>query len=140
VGGDTLRFESTGSNVLTVRGEIACWRPIVVRVEEHLEVLEGEGWNAYVQTYEYSYNASVRGHGNILRYDNVHSFPGHPDANHKHEFDWRTGEELPGFPEWTGRDERPTLGEVMEEVERQYWNNLDDLPEPDKYPKLGLRS
>lgn len=139
VGTETLEFWEVGDNVLALTGEIACRGLIVVRVEKYLDVLEGEGWNAYVQTFEYSYNAHVRGLNNILRYDNTHIYPGHEDAHHKHEYDWRTGEELPGSPTWVGVNFWPTLGEVLEELEWWYWDNRNSLPQPDVFPQLETR-
>ncbi len=139
VGTDNLALDDIGANILAMTGEIACRGQIVVRVEKYLEVLEGQGLDAYVQTFEYKYNAFVRGRNNILRYDNSHRFPDHGDAHHRHKYDWTSGKELSGFPEWVGEHGWPTLGEVLEEVERWYWENRDDLPEPDKYPELGTR-
>lgn len=139
VGDDSLRLENIGSGVLAMTGEIGCRGQIVVQVEKYLLIFDGEGLDANVQTFDYKYNAFVRGRNNILRYDNAHSYPGHGDAHHKHMFDWQTGEQLPGFPEWVGENGWPTLGEVLEEVEQWYWGNRDDLPEPEKYPKLELR-
>lgn len=137
VGEDTLELEDIGADLLVMSGEIACLGGLVVRVEKYLEVLEGEGDDALVRTVEYKYNAFVRGHNNLLRYDNSHSFPGHADSHHKHEFDWRTGRHLPGFPAWVGEDRWPTLGAVLEELELWYWGNREVLPEG--YPELGLR-
>lgn len=137
VGEDTLELEDIGADLLVMSGEIACLGGIVVRVEKYLEVLEGEGDDALVRTVEYKYNAFVRGHNNLLRYDNSHSFPGHADPHHKHEYDWRTGRQLPGFPAWVGEDHWPTLGAVLEELELWYWGNREVLPEG--YPELGLR-
>lgn len=139
VGGDTLQFEFIGSDLLAIFGEIACRGLIVARVEKYLDVLEGEGWDAYVQTYEYRYNFSVRGRGNILRYDNAHSYPDHADAHHKHTYDWKSGKQLPSSPQWVGYERWPTLGEAIEEVERWYWGNRSNLPNPESFPELELR-
>lgn len=139
VGADTLRLQDIGSGILAMTGEIGCQGRIVVKVEKYLQVFEGEGLDANVQTFEYKYNAFVRGRNNILRYDNAHSYAGHGDAHHKHLFNWKTGEQLPGFPEWVGVHRWPTLGEVLEAVYQWYWRNSDDLPEPEKYPELELR-
>lgn len=139
VGEDTLVLEPIGSDLLVMAGEIACLGGIVVRVEKYLEVLEGEALDAYVRTFEYKYNAFVRGRNNVLRYDNSHTYHGHGDAHHKHVYDWRTGEHLPGFPAWVGEHGWPTLGEVLEELRAWYWANREGLPEPDGYPELGQR-
>ena len=139
LGTDELDLDDIGANILRMVGEIACRGLIVVKVEKYLDILEGVGLDAYVQTSEYKYNAFIRGHNNILRYDNTHMYPGHGDAHHRHKYDWRTGKELSGSPEWVGEHGWPTLGEVLEEIERWYWENRDYLPNPDKYPELGVR-
>ena len=139
IGEDTLVLEPIGAGLLTMVGEIACLGGIVVEVEKYLEVLEGEALDAYVRTFEYKYNAFVRGHNNILRYDNSHAYAGHGDPHHKHVYDWKTGEPLPDFPAWVGERDWPTLGEVMEELRMWYWENREDLPEPDGYPELEQR-
>lgn len=139
IGEDTLALEPIGADILTMFGEIACLGGIVVRVEKYLEILEGEALDAYVRTFEYKYNAFIRGHNNVLRYDNTHTYNGHGDPHHKHMFDWKTGEHLPGYPSWVGEEDWPTLGEVMEELRGWYWANREDLPKPDGYPELGQR-
>jgi hypothetical protein len=139
VGEDTLTLEPLGADMLTMIGEIACLGGIVVRVEKYLEVLEGDALDAYVRTFEYQYNAFVRGRNNILRYDNTHTYDGHGDPHHKHMYDWKTGDPLPNFPAWVGESNWPTLGEVIEELRAWYWENRNELPEPDSYPELELR-
>jgi hypothetical protein len=137
VGADTLELRDVGAGVLRMRGEIACSGGLVVDVRKFLEVLDGEGQDARVQTFEYKYNAFVRGGHNVLRYDNTHPYPGHADAHHKHVYDRETGRQVPGSPFWIGADRWPTLGEVLDELERWYWENRDDLPEG--FPSLGVR-
>ena len=144
IGADTLTFEELpGAMGIFLSGEVACKGRIVVSVEKFLDVLEGDGPTALVQTEWYSYNAFVRGWHNVLRYDNQHPqklYPGHSDPHHKHKFDWRSGEEVDGSPAWIGADEWPTLSEVVRELERWYWDNREDLPDPDKFPQLSLRT
>lgn len=139
VGEDTLVLEPIGAGLLAMAGEIACLGGIVVRVEKYLEVLEGEAADAHVRTFEYQYNAFVRGRANILRYDNVHAYPGHGDAHHGHVYDWETGQQVPGSPFWVGEHGWPTLGEVLEELRTWYWTNREGLPDPDGYPALEQR-
>lgn len=139
VGEDTLALEPIGADLLAMTGELACLGGIVVRVEKYLEVLEGENLDAYVCTWEYQYNAFVRGRNNILRYDNTHAYPGHGDAHHKHVYDWETGGQVPGSPAWVGKHGWPTLGEVLEELRTWYWTNREGLPDPDGYPALEQR-
>ncbi len=136
VASDTLVW-TTYAGAITLKGELGCRGNIVIRVSKTLEVLDGEGQDALVQTVEYSYNASVRGHGTFLRVDNAHVHPGHRDAHHLHREDWRTKAELPGSPEWIGVDGWPTLGGFIQMVDDWYWSNRSQLPEPDGEPTLG---
>lgn len=140
VGEHNLGFEFEGSGVLVIEGEISCLGDIVIRVEKYLDVLEEDTPDPLVRTYSYSYNASVRGHGNVVRYDNLHPHEGHPDEHHKHDFDWRTGDELaPVSPRWVGVAGWPTLSEFIEEVMGWYYRHLDELPNPNAYGSLGAR-
>jgi Family of unknown function (DUF6516) len=143
VAADTLSFEELpGAAGIFLDGEVACKGGIVVSVEKFLDVLEGDGPAAQVQTEWYSYNAFVRDGHNILRYDNQHPehlYQGHQDPHHKHTFDWRSGDEEENSPTWIGADRWPTLSEVIREVESWYWANREDLPDPDSYPELGRR-
>lgn len=139
VGEDTMAFEFEVAGFLTITGEISCLGNIVVRVEKNLAITEDGTPDPLVHTVDYAYNASVRGHGNILRHDNLHSYPGHNDAHHRHEFDWRTGDDLPGSPSWVGADGWPTLSEFLEDVQQWYWQHRHELPEPEKCADLELR-
>jgi hypothetical protein len=107
VAADILVFEEVpGATGIFLSGEVACKGCIVVSVEKFLDVLEGDGPAALVQTEMYTYNVFVRGGHNILRYDNQHPehlYQGHQDPHHKHVFDWRSGDEKEGSPTWTGQ-------------------------------------
>lgn len=139
---DTLVWAAI-PGALTLVGEIGCKGNIVIAVEKLIALVDRHGdpddLDVEVQTVRYAYNASVRGHGNILRHDNIHAHPGHPDSHHRHEFDWSTGEELEGFPRWCGADGWPTLGDFIQEVSDWYWKHRDDLPEPEGVPALERR-
>lgn len=111
---DNLEFKEVPGAV-TLEGEIACLGNIVVSVLKTLDVLEGEGLEALVQTATYSYNVRVAGKHNIFRYDNLHSH-GHPGNHHKDVYDWPTGERLPS--EWVGETSWPTLADVVWEAQR----------------------
>lgn len=142
VGSETLTFNPVPRAFL-LEGEIACLGEIVVTVEKYIEILEGQGDNATVQTIWYSYNASVSNRGNILRYDNQdydYLRPGHLDEHHKHIFDWHSGDEGAGSPIWVGKQNWPTLGDVLQELQDWYWHHRAELPNPDIYPVLGRRS
>lgn len=121
IGNDSLEIPPFESGLFKIRGEISCLGNIAVRVEKTLVVLGEEGeTDPLVQTVDYAYNASVRGYKSFLRYNNLHTVPGHKDAHHKNSFDWQTEEHLPGSPEWVGEAGWPTLGEYLEEVREWY--------------------
>lgn len=127
-------------------GEISCLGNIVISVEKFIEIVgtsTGNESNPLVKTSKYAYNAFVRGANNIFRYDNLDDDPvfrGHPDCHHKHIFDWQTGQELKGSPEWIGEGLWPTLGQVIQEASDWYSENLESLSSWDSYGKLGQRS
>lgn len=139
VGEDTLEFISRGSGNLAIAGEISCLGDIVIRVEKNLTVIDDGTADPLVQTVDYAYNASVRGANSFLRHDNLHSYPGHKGSHHRHDFDWRDEQDLPGSPSWVGIEGWPTLSEFIEEVQKWYWSNRDELPEPDTYGALEIR-
>jgi hypothetical protein len=131
---DNLVFAERGPGTVTLEGEIACLGNIVVSVLKTLEVLEGEGLAATVQTVRYSYNVRIAGKFNIFRYDNFHVHNEHPDSHHKDVYDWRTGDRLPS--EWIGRDHWPTRADVIWEAQRWYYDHMHELDDPDAYPTL----
>ena len=136
VNDDTLIFQAYPGE-LQIRGDIGCRGSIVVSVCKVLHVIDsGDIADPFVQTFEYSYNASVRGYREFLRYDNAHPHPGHADHHHRHDLDWRTGAPLAGSPTWIGASGWPTLGTFLEQVETWYWEHRDQLPDPDGYPVL----
>jgi hypothetical protein len=108
-------------------------------VEKNLIVIDDGTLDPLVQTVDYAYNASVRGVKSFLRNDNLHSFPGHRDAHHRHDFDWKTEKDLSNSPSWVGEESWPTLSEFIEEVEQWYWKHRDELPYPEKYSALELK-
>jgi hypothetical protein len=109
VGEDTVEFLREVEGNLTISGEISCLGDIVIRVEKNLIVIDDGTLDPLVQTVDYAYNASVRGVKSFLRNDNLHSFPGHRDAHHRHDFDWKTEKDLSNSPSWVGEESWPTL-------------------------------
>ena len=141
VGADTLGFRALSAG-LFMAGEIACKGLIVVSVEKFLARLSGEGSASEVQTEMYSYNAFVRGGHNILRYDNQHPellYAGHRDEHHRHDFDWRTGDELERSPVWIGAEGWPTLREAIDTVRQWHSEHYSELHSPEDFPDLGRR-
>lgn len=139
VGEDSMELRFLEAGLLTIQGEISCLGNIVIRVGKTLAILDDGEPDPPVQTILYAYNASVRGRNSFLRHDNAHAYPGHFDEHHRHDFDWKTGENLPGSPSWVGADGWPTMSEFIEEVRDWYWKHKDELPSPHAYGKLGTR-
>lgn len=127
--------------VIEIEGEILCKGPIVIRVRKVLRVLDGQSGDndATVQTHRYEYNGYVQGHGTFLRHDNCHPHRGHRDHHHKHVEDWRSAREM-NEPIWVGRKDWPTLGAFIEEVERWYWDNYDQLPTPEQPARYNVEN
>lgn len=120
----TLRWESLRRDV-RLAGQIACQGNIVLTIEKILEVTFDDKDVEYWETTDYSYNASVAGHDNILRYDNAEHH-GLESPHHKHLFNWKTGKPL-HRPTHVGLD-WPTLGEFIREVHSWHDANVDVLP------------
>lgn len=133
VQGDTLMWSPVYQG-FQLTGEIACRGNIVIRVDKTLAILDPGESNPRVQTEYYAYNASVKGHGTIRRYDNEHAHPGHPDAHHRHDGDWRTGQEA--TPVHVGEQGWPTLSEFIREIAQWYDEHRDELPDPDGVPEI----
>src|SRR5579883_1654592 len=137
VGADSLDLIAQPRLLLLI-GDIGCLGGIFITVEKYLEVcttgaspadvLDGDH-DIIVQTIGYSYYAGVQDHGMILRYDDNHPWPGHPDCHHVHRGDWRDREDDRGHVTWVGADRWPTLGAVIEELRDWYYAHIDELPE-----------
>jgi hypothetical protein len=121
---ENLSFADLGNGLIELSGTIECAGDIYIVVKKLIAVLEGDGPNAIVQTIYYDYNAVLRNAGNILRYDSPHET--HNREHHVHRFD-PVGHEVSGSPFFL-RDEndRPTLGEVISEVEAWYYDHADE--------------
>ncbi len=124
------------SGEILIQGRIACLGEIVITVMKGIEVIE-QAADPIVQTRFYNYNASIDSYSSFLRYDNSHIHPGHHDEHHKHEIDWRTGDERSGSPWWVGREGWPTLGQFIREVEAWYYENAQQLPNPAGVAKIS---
>lgn len=121
---ENLSFSDLGNGLIELAGTIECAGDIYITVKKLIQVVEGDGPNALVQTTDYGYNAVLRGVGNILRYDSPHET--HNREHHVHRFD-PVGKELPESPFFLPDEEdRPTLGEFIAEVEAWYYENADE--------------
>ncbi len=121
---DELVFTPIHNGIL-LEGDILCQGPIRLQVRKIIRILEGEGSDALVQTAAYSYNALLPSRGNIFRYDSPHAT--HNKEHHVHRYDvLNSGLQFP--IQWL-RDEaqRPTLGEVIDELAEWYYTNYDAM-------------
>lgn len=119
--------------LILLEGSIECQGNIYIVVTKTLAILDGEGPDAVVQTENYSYNAVLRGVGNILRYDGPHTSPGvtdpieHHNHHHKHIYDVLNGDKEGRVEVIQDEDRRPTLAEVIEEVADWYYTHFDQI-------------
>lgn len=97
-------------------GVLYCAAGIEIHISKSQQVTERHG-QLMVETTDYSYHV-LRRVGrqttNLLRYDNVHVQPDHPDAHHRHRYDPDGNEIEP--PTHVGEEGWPTLGEVLQEA------------------------
>lgn len=141
IGCETLEFKALWG-ALRLQGEIGCLGNIVIGVDKYIDIVGGYGRTGTVQTKWYAYNVFIRNGYNIFRYDNQDQElfrNGHLDQHHKHLFDWRTGQEMPGSPVWIGEEGWLNLGEVIREVSDWYWIHKNELQYPDSFPELDVR-
>jgi len=112
---DRVKRAESSSGALTFRGRLYFEHGLILefsiafeqRGEEILPVQSG-------------YHAAFADpHLAIFRYDDAHPHPGHPDHLHKHVFD-PPGAPDPGTVVWIGRDNWPTLFDVVRELE-DWW-------------------
>jgi hypothetical protein len=116
---DGLAFEPLPGGFL-LSGEVECLGHIVLEVTKVLTIVGGTTRDPVVQTTSYTYNARIRGVGNILRYCSAHA--DHNSDHHVHRYDVVRGDRrgtttLHGAPGW------PTLGDVMAEIRDWYFSN-----------------
>jgi len=112
---DKLSATAT-ETLVTWCGELYCQGGIEIHISK-TQAVDHRGGQLMVETTEYSYHV-LRRTGttttNLLRYDNVHVQPNHPDAHHRHRFDEGGNEIEP--PQHVSEEGWPTLGEVLQEV------------------------
>ena len=133
---------------LSVKGELPCLGGIVILVNEFWGISEDDISSPFIVIKDYTYNVSLRGHGEIFRYDNVHPHSCHNDSHHKHEFDvWgKINSSMPDIelktcicrkcPKWIGECCYPNLNEILQEAFCWYWDsdNHNKLTKPYNYP------
>lgn len=132
---DTTEFLPNRGAILLV-GAIHCLGGIYIDVIKTLAILDEDGPDATVQTESYSYNVTLKGVGNIFRYDSPHVAPGekdfiqHHNYHHKHVYDVLNGDKHGHTVLIEREDDIPTLGEVIEEAAEWYYNHLESLSKP----------
>lgn len=106
-------------NSFVFRGRIECQGGILIDVKKLVVILDHDGADLIVQTRSYTYNATLGGRNwTIVRYDSPHPhFPYH----HVHRF--KTGVQM--SRDILSEEERPTLSEVVRELEMWYYDNAD---------------
>jgi hypothetical protein len=120
---ENLEFEAQGDGTFTLKGTVQCVNGIYIEVEKTLVILGGSGMSAKVQTTAYKYNAAIGKLGNILRYDSPH--PTHNREHHKHTYDVLAGDTEGEVTFLYTEEERPTLGEMIEEVRHWFYDHHD---------------
>jgi len=139
VGSDNCEFSDLGDGYLTLEGIIECAGGLLyIDVKKRIRIVEGAGPNAIVQTEDYSYGAILRGKGTVFRYDAPHDT--HREHHHVHRSPVLDNPEIETVEELSG-DAWPTLGEVIDELSKWYYENYDRIElarqELEK-PKLAL--
>ncbi len=121
---DGLVLETLDNSIL-IYGTIVCLGRIYIDVKKELSILSGEGADAMVQTVDYSYNAVLTNVGNILRYDSPHL--DHNQEHHVHRYDVLNGDKKGRVEFIYDEEQRPTLGEVIREVEEWFYKHYEEL-------------
>ncbi len=124
---DDLEFAPDGFGIISVKGRVNCQYGLCVDVTKLLEIVEGDGAAALVQTFAYSYCAVLSGVGNVFRYDSAHAT--HNEDHHVHRYDVLNGDTR-GTTTIHGVDRWPTLGEVVEELRGWAADHSEALSRP----------
>ena len=125
---DGVQFDVVRSHaVYQLAGRIQCAGQLTLDVRKVLEVTGREGRVQFVQTVEYTYHAQLGKVREVFRYCGPHE-EGHNDEHHVHRFDvLGSGKQLADSPTFLiHEEERPTLGEVIEELHRWHDTHGDD--------------
>ncbi len=123
---DGLAFDALGDNLIVLEGELRCVGDITIDVLKTIRILGGQGATARVQSESYRYHAHIKGIGNILRYDSPHR---HHPHHHVHRYDVLKGDKEGSRFDLVQETERPTLGEVIDELNDWYYANFAAIEE-----------
>lgn len=120
---NSLEFRIAGPDSILISGRIEFPAGVFLDVHKILEINDRN----QVRTLRYSYHAGLTQptERSLFRYDNAHRYDraGHADEHHKHVFD-STGEETEN-PVWIGRNNWPTLGDVLQDSKNGGWKPGD---------------
>jgi len=109
---EDLLIADSGSGIVTLEGFLSFEHRLSLEVGAAFQSRGNE-----IRMVKCSYHAAFGNpHLAIFRYDDAHSRPGHPDRLHKHVFD-PPGAPEPGIVQWIGRDNWPTLFDVVSELQ-----------------------
>lgn len=124
---DGITFGEPSGGYITLQGQIHCLGGLQIAVDKRLRILGGTGGHVRVTTAQYSYNVSVSGRGNLIRYDSAHD---HRPHHHVHRFDSEC--HLVSVHEIHDENKVPTLGDVITEVRDLYYSpEFSDYAEGD---------
>jgi hypothetical protein len=119
-----LKFDALGNGTIILEGVLECVGDLAIDVLKTIHILSGSGPTARVQTETYSYNASLRGIGNVFRYDSPHP---HYPKHHVHRYDALTRDTRGYVEDIEDEENRPTLGDVLDELRDWYYDNHDKI-------------
>ena len=109
--GIKARRKRVGEGILSLEGDIHCFRRVVLRVEKRFQSRYSGGLRR-IRCYSYRYVAWVEKGHPVLRYQNVHR---NDDDYHPRVFNPLTGEEV--FYERLERYQFPLFNEVLDEID-----------------------
>ena len=110
---------------ILLEGQVECLGGLLVDVRKILSILEGLGAESIVRTANYSYNVSLRGLGNVFRYDSPHAT--HNRFHHVHRYDILNDDRDGSVVIIPDPNDVPTLGEVVDEAVNWYFLHADQI-------------
>ena len=110
---------------LYLTGLLDCSGGLRMQVRKEIRLWEEAG-TMLAQTENYSYNAFLPGGSNIFRYDSPHAT--HNQEHHVHRYQPFGPTPLRNQITFLyHEEERPTLGEAINELEAWYWENYNSV-------------
>jgi hypothetical protein len=111
-------------DLVIMSGTIRCLGGISIDVFKSIKLLNRDGANTLVVRDTYSYNVYLKNAGNIFRYCSPHEE--HNKGHHVHRYNVLSGDKK-GSLDFIDEDNTPTLGQVIEESRRWYYDNYSSL-------------